>query len=195
MGVTKSIESSLNLRKNIMSAEMNLDTEILNWDIIHKLEQHSELIKALDMWVLIPDVTLLPKLVDLAKIVKALYDIPVKQKIYRGFTLDKVYQNDLDLKIKDIEIGKHLIYISKDKPLSFSLELAIAKAFGNIVVEADLDSSEILSLFLTPELNYIIAKRRRHKLIKTQHEVILLPPFSINLKIINYDKIPFWKHW
>lgn len=163
-------------------ASASLDEVKLDVARLQALEQHENLLQALDNWVLAPDKRLYPQLLQLATVVRKLYPLGHRMQLYRGFDPQSPYQNTMGLSErgflsnseKPFKVGETHTYTCDDAPLSFSTDPGIARAFGKVVVRAIIDPQHTNALVITPELAALVSKRRNIK-PETQHEVIVLP--------------------
>jgi hypothetical protein len=148
------------------------------------------LIAAADSWALIADRNHLKSLYELEKVISALYRFDTDQ-YFRGFDVNH-FQENFGIK-SSTQIGNRFKYKSAENPISFTTDIRIARGFGSNVVSSTL--SECKLLHFTRELEYLICKRRNIAL-ETQKEVILLPPYEIELILIerNENK-PFFTLW
>lgn len=147
---------------------------------INELKKHKDLLNSLNEWIMIADRNLLPDILKLAKIIKNME----KQSdiiLYRGFSLNS-FQEDLNL--TNPKLHGSYKFTSLEKPVSFSKSKDIAQAFGHILIETRINNKYDF-LVITNELNFLIHEMRNLKIIETQEEVILLPPFQIDFKVIN----------
>lgn len=175
-------------------AAVPLSLDNISEEKIRRFKQHPQLMDALDEWTMFADRRLIPQMDALGKLVRDMYDIPNELKLYRGFRLGS-FQDNLGID-EDAHIGQVVSYQSDDRSLSFSTEESIARAFGNVVVSTTLHTKHANFLMITDELNVIIHELRKLKEIKTQHEVILLPPIQLQLKVVNKDSNSFsWLGW
>lgn len=162
---------------------------------MQQLQQHEELLQALDNWVRLPDRKLVTPLLELCTVVQKLYDLPAEMLIYRGFDPKSDYQNTMGLSEKGFfhntvhpyYVGETHQYLLKDAPLSFTLDEGIARAFGKTVVRTRVFPRKERALVMTDELCALVCKRRNIAL-QTQKEVLLLPEFRIDFVI--HEKRP-----
>lgn len=181
------------------NAEKSLDISKINYKLINVIEQYPELLKTLDNWVLISDKKFIPDLIKLNEIIKKYKKdhnekINETLKVYRGFVINN-FNEKLDLTRKDIVGSKHN-FKSNFKALSFTTDFNIAKAFsGNECIIETIFTKKDLYLEFIPELDFLLNKIRNLKHFSTQKEVILLPPFDIDFKIIQMNNPSFWLKW
>lgn len=172
------------------NASTSLTADRLDATKLQALERHEVLIDALDNWVLAPDKRLFPQLIELASVVRKLYQLPHRLDLYRGFDPQSHYQNTMGLskrgfmsnEEKDFRVGQTHSYECDDAPLSFSTDLKIAQAFGKVVVRAQIDPNKCRALVITSELAALVCKRRNIE-PETQREVIVLPPLQLDFVI------------
>lgn len=159
---------------------------------LQTLSKHSDLIEALDQWILVPDKRLLPKLIELGKIVDSIYSIK-EMTVYRGIDVGFMYKG----KIQDtmgltegffntLKDGVGIGYTFKygiTKPLSTTTDVKIASAFGSVIVEGSIPRF-VSKLVITDELSYLVCKRRNIE-PSTQKECIIFPGSHIAFKVIS----------
>lgn len=151
-----------------------LGTDALDWKKVDALRGHTQLLKALDSWILIADRKLIPQMIELGQLVRSLYPIPDELTIYRGFGINGFQEN---MGLKHIpHLGQVVHFQSDERALSFSTDLNIAKGFGNVVVTTKLQTRRSHFLDITDELSYLVQEMRNIKDFQTQREIILLPP-------------------
>jgi hypothetical protein len=179
------------------NGEIPLEVSNIDINVINEFNKHKDLLKALDDWVLVPDMKLLSSLKKLAELVKEIHsdNIVFKEsfKVYRGFDLNSKYQDTMGLSKKGVLFNEikpfplnHVFSYDNDKtPLSFTTVLdPVAKTFGPTIVETELHCNEDNFLFISDELCYLVATMRNHAKMFTQKEIILLPPFNKQFKVI-----------
>ena len=159
---------------------------------LQTLSKYSDLIEALDQWILVPDKRLLPKLIELGKIVDSIYSIK-ELTVYRGIDVGFMYKG----KIQDtmgltegffntLKDGVGIGYTFKygiTKPLSTTTDVKIASAFGSVIVEGSIPRF-VSKLVITDELSYLVCKRRNIE-PSTQKECIIFPGSHITFKVIS----------
>jgi hypothetical protein len=161
---------------------------------IQRFKQRPELLDALAQWVTFADRRLIPQMLALGELVRDLYDLPAELKLYRGFRLGS-YQDSLGID-EGAPIGQSVTYTSDDRSLSFSTEEAIARGFGNVVVSTKINPKKDPCLVITDELLVIVHELLNFKDLKTQHEVILLPPIQIQVQVVSKESNSFsWLAW
>lgn len=161
---------------------------------IKRLKQHPRLLAALDQWVLFADRRLIPEMRELGRIVKALYHLPNALTLYRGFRLGG-FQDTLGVP-DNAHVGQVLPYKSDERSLSFSTNEDIAQAFGNVVVSTTVNPNKVELLWITDELVVILHEMRNLNDIMTQHEVILLPPIEMQMRVVSFEKSKLgWLGW
>lgn len=176
------------------NASLPLSLHNLSEEKMMRFKEHPDLLEALDRWTLFADRRLIPQMRELGNLVKQLYTLPNELKLYRGFHLDS-FQDSLGI-TEEAHLGQVIAYQTDERSLSFSTEESIAKAFGNIVVSTTLRTKSAEFLYITDELVVLVHQMRNLKDIKTQHEVILLPPMELQLKVVNFEKSGFgWLGW
>lgn len=176
------------------AAELPLAVEDVDMDKVKALESCHSLIVTLDEWILSPDRDLVPSLHELAKVVNKTYQFPKELTLYRGFNLNG-YQDSVGIKELP-HVGQVIHSASDDKPLSFATDIEIAKAFGEIVICAKIDTKKTHFLYITDELAYLVGKLRKHTKFTTQKEVIILPPSNFQATVVQAKKNPFgWLGW
>lgn len=171
------------------SAESFFSLDEVSYDLVSKLEEHRELVLALDSWILSPDHNLLPKLKKLRDVVVELYGDKHEYTLYRGFGIN-AYQTTLDLPMRrgffrriaaksgdvfDVEITQ---------PVSFTTEKMMAERFGEHIISLKSCDVTKVGLPITKELCYLVAKERnlvRDGLVPSQAEVIMFPGTKVQL--------------
>lgn len=171
--------------------QLKLSEGGINKKLVSELNKHTGLIDALDKWVLFADRKLIPKLEELTEIVQKLYG-KRRLHVYRGIRLNHKVSAHLGLK-NHTAVGEKRHYESKVEAVSFTKDIRIARAFGEVVVEADFDDTHKY-LDITDELCAILSERRNIELY-TQREVILLPPFALDFTVAEVHKKPVWLRW
>lgn len=173
-----------------------LDERTLNAEHLRALQDHSQLIAALDSWGLQPDRRFLPQLHALARLVQEL--APLKSvQVFRGFDLGGS-QEDFGLTkalIADLN-GKPFQYtdVTKQKTLVFTTERVIAECLGEVVVKTVLSADKHLFLPYTAELAFLVGRRRPEAPI-WRHEVFVLPS-AANFKLqVVRSPTPSWLEW
>lgn len=175
------------------AAEMPLDEKDVDMAKVQALRKHMPLVKALDQWILTPDHDLLPRMRELEKVVRHIYTLPRVMTLYRGFDLNS-HQDSLGLK-KLPHVGQNVHFESDSKPLSFSTEIDIARAFGGVVLSAQFDTRKTSMLYITDELSYLVSELRNLDL-RTQKEVVILPPSKFDATVVQAKSSPFsWLGW
>lgn len=165
-------------------AENQLDVPRMN-----QLQQHEDLIDALDHWIQMPEPRLYPALSRLSEEVRALYTFPESLTLYRGFDPQSRYQNTMGLSERGLlyntevpfEVGSEHAWCG-DTPVSTTVDEQIAKAFGKVIVRLAVNPNTAGSLVITPELCALVCKKRDID-PQTQKEVILLPPVQVRFAI------------
>lgn len=166
-----------------------LDLSTVDLKVMSKLQHREDLMKCLDDWILFADRDLIPKLRELAKLVRTLKPI-TRVPIYRGFG-NWGAQETNGFSISSVNVGDMKSVRYTDRAISFSTDIEIARAFGKIVVMCnDWDKNDYL--YICPELCRIVAERRNLTEVETQHEIIVLPPISISCKAIEVVKSKRW---
>lgn len=166
--------------KNAVRPLSKIELESIDKNKIAELKKNKHLLESLDKWILFADRNLIPDIKRLSAIIKSME----KQQglvLYRGFNIYSVQEN---LNIANPKINSNYNYATKERAVSFSKSKEIAKAFGEILVETNI-KNDVDYLEITNELNLIIHEMRNLKTIETQDEVILLPPFEIDFKVIS----------
>lgn len=166
-----------------------VDESTLDQSRLKRYNQHPEMIELLDDWILSPDADLLEKLRPYVKKFESIARLRVGTKLYRGFDATSSYQDTMGLSKKKFlfnevlkhDVGDSFNYVIS-KPLSFSTDIDIARAFGKTVVELTSLPGEYI--WITDELSTLIS-RRRNIGPETQKEVILLPPEELTFKILS----------
>lgn len=191
----------LDLTIEYNKCEIPLEFANLDVDKINQLKEYPDLINKMADWIKAPDVTLINSLRELAKLIYSIYkDDPIigmdpmnSFKAYRGFDINSPYQNTLGLSvvgensifITPFEEGHVFSYGSEDRALSLTTSLdPVAKEFGSTIVEVNLCSASEDLLFVTDELCYLVATMSNNKKLFTQKEVILLPSYTKEFKVI-----------
>jgi hypothetical protein len=178
------------------TAILHLNKEDLDLKIIEKYRAFPKLIEALDNWILMPDMRLLPKLMELSQIVNKLQPLTGNIVAYRGFNYSYFlkYQETFGLaKSPDLNT---VTTKTTTNPTSFSTDIRIARAFGNIVLQTQLTPTKHSFLRITDELSYLVSIDRRNlKQIETQKEIIVFPNTELQIKVIESNKKPFWFKW
>lgn len=129
-----------------------LDTNTIDFNKVSILEKYHKEIESLDEWILFADRKLLPDIRSLSKIIKNLYSDHKNFTAYRGIRYkDSISEN---LNIENPKIGNIGTYSSDIKPISFTTDIKIARAFGELIIETTINKY-MNFLNITPELNYI----------------------------------------
>lgn len=159
-------------------------------------KKYPDLVKKLDRWILSPDQDLISHLIKLGKIVEGLYGLG-DIVIYRGMTVsrmvpkyqetmgltEKTWYGTLKLK-KEVVPGYKFDYTAKNAT-SFSWDLSVARAFGNVVVSG-VSKKGTPRLIITDELDYVVSKLRNlEDEGETQREVIVFPPSKLSCKVLS----------
>ena len=168
----------------------------LNFKIIEKYRAFPKLLEALDNWILMPDKTLLPKLMELTQIVNKIQPLTNDIVAYRGFnnSFFLSYQETFGLpKVPELN---SVTTRTTTNPMSFSTDIRIARAFGSIILQTQLNIAKHHFLRITDELAYLISiERRKLKEIETQKEIIVFPNTELQIKVIETNKKPSWFKW
>lgn len=106
------------------------------------------------------------------------------QVLYRGFDTDS-FQESLGFKGTP-QIGTTTRYTAKDRLVSATTNIEIAKAFGDVVVEMHVNLSKVNALRFTDELMFVIASIQETE-PATQFEVALMPPIDVECKVVYLD--------
>lgn len=167
-----------------------IDSSKLDKSIVSKLEKHLDLVKLVDDWVLSPNSELLPKLIEAAKIFRSVQTLPKTSILYRGFDPDSNYQDPMGLQdswslwrtAKKHGVGDKFTYVN-ERPLSFTTDIGIARAFGSTVIKVSQTTVQNESLWISDELSFLISKLRNLDEAETQKEVILFPGKRIHFTI------------
>jgi len=161
---------------------------VLDKTLIAKYERHPDIIELLDDWILAPDGDLLAKLRTHTRTSQSISRLKIGTKLYRGFDPTSSYQDTMGLSIKKWlfnEVKEHRVgdtfEYSIERPLSFTTDIDIARAFGKTIVQ--LVSIPDDYIWITDELSSLVSKRRGIG-PETQREVIVLPPQNLKFKII-----------
>lgn len=171
------------------SAVKDINLSKLDKTLVSKYERYPEIIELLDDWILSPDGDLLDKLRSHTRTLQSIARLKIGTKLYRGFDPKSSYQDTMGLskkgwlfnEVRDHEVGNTFDY-PITRPISFTTDLDIAKAFGKTIVQ--LVSIPNDYIWITDELSSLISKRRGIG-PETQREVIILPPQDLSFKIIN----------
>lgn len=143
-----------------------------------------------------PDKTLLPKLMELTQIVNKIQPLTNDIVAYRGFnnSFFLSYQETFGLpKVPELN---SVTTRTTTNPMSFSTDVRIARAFGSIILQTQLNTTKQQFLRITDELAYLISIERRNlKEIETQKEIIIFPNTELQIKVIEKIKKPFWFQW
>ena len=172
--------------------QRQIDVKKLDQEILTQLSQHTWLLDVVDAWILSPDARHLPGLIKASATLRDIDPRPLPPVLYRGFSLRHGYQDTLGLTSKTATVGKRFCYDAK-RPLSFSYNLDIAKAFGNAIVTLDSAVIRDHCICLSEELCYLISQRRRIQ-PQTQDEVIVFPssaPLVLTVCLLK-PKSLFW---
>ena len=158
------------------------------------LANRPDLIRALIAWNSSPNRMLAPKLQELAVLVNRLFP-QKKMVVYRGFKPGGK-QEDFGLTTEQVvALGDTLYHYedaTKSKAISFSTSRQIASGFGGVVVQTEVDPKRDHYLHIVPELVHLACPGFAD--IVTEAEVVLLPPISLTLKVIQTSK-PSWLKW
>ncbi|QXO10853.1 hypothetical protein pEaSNUABM54_00027 [Erwinia phage pEa_SNUABM_54] len=181
-----------------MPASIPLVTTHINRELVAYYAKQTQLLNAIDEWVLVPDYKLLPELVRLRHLVnKHQPHRDAKTVLYRGFTVGANYQNDLkvDLKGKYNDL-KRPIGVTFDHPTSFTTEKSIAETFGDTVISIRPGAHLNKFLRLTDELCLAICEHRKID-PETQCEWIFLPyePTEFMTTFIRHEKPKWYEFW
>lgn len=171
---------------------MTLSAQDIDMDKVKKLRARPDLIQAVHAWTILPDRELIPRLVELGKLVNALYTQPKELQLFRGFNIGGIQEA---LGIQGVpHVGQTVSFKSDDRALSFSKEIDISKSFGGVVVCAHFKTQNTVYLDITPELCYLIAEKFHLKRIDTQHEVVIMPPVDFNAMVVQAKRgwLPSW---
>lgn len=182
---------ALESRPGMWDSEHPLDIGKLDHGKMEALRKHENLLHALDSWTLIADMSHKTSLVELAKIVNALYGYHGGLTVYRGFDPKSNFQDTMGLstkgffsaKVSDYDKAHNFVYTNDQNPLSFSWDFQIAQAFGSTVIRTHLDPKKEEFLRYTDELAALICERRKIPPM-TQKEVIVLPPYSLHCHVM-----------
>lgn len=172
--------------------QRHIDVKKLDQGILSQLSQHAWLLDVVDAWILSPDARHLSELIKASLALRDIDPRPLPPVLYRGFSLRHRYQDTLGITTKTAAVGKQFSYEAK-RPLSFSHNLDIAKAFGNVVVSMDSAAIRDHCICLSEELCYLISQRRRIQ-PQTQDEVIVFPssaPLVLTVCLLK-PKTLFW---
>lgn len=167
-----------------MAAELPINIKDLDQRVVREYLKHSDLITALDEYILFADRQLIPKLVSLVHVQKTVQPGLKVDKLYRGFGN---WGPQEDLGAKSMAVGDSGTFRSTDKVVSTSTSLEIAKAFGPSVVEIT-NVAPFTGLIVTDELSFIVSRRRNLDKPMTQKEVILLPPIGFEFTVLEQKK-------
>ena len=171
--------------------EIPLDIKNLDKKKILELEnffkKNPKIFNSLDIWIILPDKCLKGDLLKLKDFVNNLYKEFKCIDLYRGFDIGfAVVGENLNFKSTSKIGDAHDFNISKDKAISFSSDISVARTFGEYVVKIRVcDFSNIL--IITDELSYLVAKSRNLKPV-TQKEYILFGEQLITPRIIEKNK-------
>lgn len=132
---------------------------------------------------------------EISEILRNIYSYPKELKVYRGIGIAWSFQNTLNIKNKgkDLKIGDKVIYESNKDVISFTTEIGIARAFGNLIVETTLNETLDFIIY-TNELCVMYNEYQNLTKLETQREVILLAPFEVELKVTE-KKTSSWLDW
>ena len=172
--------------------EIPLDIENLDKKKILALEdffkKNPKIFNSLDIWIILPDKTLKNDLLKLKDFVNILYKKELGCiDLYRGFDIGfGVIGENLNFKSTSKVGDIHDFNISKDKAISFTSDISVARTFGENVVKIRVcDFSNIL--IITDELSYLVVKSRNLKPV-TQKEYILFGEQLITPRIVEKNK-------
>lgn len=158
--------------------------DLLDKKKIEKIEKIKE-ISSLDSWVDMSDYDLIDDLKILAIKLKEINKFNYDAVLYRGL-LEK-FSMSASLNLNNPQLNHSYHYSSDKEAVSFTKDIKIARAFGNIIIETSFNNKTSF-LDITPEIYFILSKRRNLKKLEVQDEVILLPPFNIDFKVVEINK-------
>lgn len=176
-------------------AERPINIRKLNPVTVKKFQSNPGLIALLDAWVLVPNNDHLPDLIKAAETVRRIQPPQLPHKLFRGFSVSSSYQDHMGLvdkgwfsnSIKKEVVNKPQQY-ALTRPVSFTTNLGIAKAFGDTIITIPSISVIDHCIWLSDELSYVIALHRNLKKPMTQDEVVVLPSVkTITITVLPYD--------
>lgn len=174
--------------------EMPVDESSLNQKVITEYRKHMDLLSVLNEHILFADRENTRSLLQLSEVSRRIQAYPPTLVLYRGIGSWSA-QESLGLDIKSVKTGDRFVYSSSDKLVPFTTNESIARAFGPVVVSCSVDTRKSKLLILTDEMMFLISKMRNHTSVKTQKEVIILPPFNLVGKVVSVRKKSLFEIW
>lgn len=176
-------------------ASIPLDPSKIDKSIVSKYLAEERLMESLSEWTLLADSRHLSDLQKVAELVRKLQSPKIPSIVFRGFRPNGLQDNLGTVKKKFLfnEIVHHdersVFRYKPVRPLSFTSEVEIARAFGDIIVEADIRKIGDHCLLITDELAYAIGVNKLGP-PHTQREIVVFPSVGeLSFKIIRSSKI------
>jgi hypothetical protein len=169
--------------------ELTYDLADVDRRVVDRMIRHSDLLKAIDQWILLPDQELVPILREAARIFTPMQRKHNFKKIYRGFDPRSVDQDTMGLqrrgwfgpKPAEFRVGDKFSYVT-ERALSFTHHEGTASVFGGVVVSIDPQRHAGHLLNIDFDLSHAISladdsdyEKRQIPYYTTYGEFILLP--------------------
>lgn len=156
--------------------------------------KQNELMEALESWVVFSDRRLTPQMKELAQLVRTTEQLNNEYLVYRGFHRTGI-QEKMGFHDHKPAVGDVREFCDGEKSISFTTDKAIADAFGSIVVSSTLNANRQQFLVMTDSLMAGLAIKKGQLKFKSQKEVVLLPPFRIEIKYEKVTTVPIFEKW
>jgi len=130
----------------------------------------------------------------LAQLVRTTENLNNEYLVYRGFHRSGIQEKMNFHEHKPVE-GDVREFSADDKSISFTTDKDIADAFGSIVVSCTLNANRHQYLVMTDSLMAALAFLKNQTKFKSQKEVVLLPPFKIEMKYEKVTRVPIFEKW
>lgn len=177
-----------------------VDSSKLNQRIVSKFEQYPEIIEVLDRWILFPNAALVDELEKIAPEVRKIQPPHLPDYLYRGFstlghqeTFGFVNVGWFRNKVKTGLYGQSTS-LRLEKPVSFTTNKDIARGFGSNILSTTSKGVLQHSIWVSDEICYLVAMKRKHKIVESQDEVIVLPSLS-EIELTLQPPEPTSKSW
>ncbi len=167
---------------------------VKNLDTFFK--KHPDILKAICSWVLLANRSFLDEIRTLNVFMQKMRFINTSEYLYRGmeFNIAKGGFGE-KLGIKNPHLHEVYNFSTKEKVVSFTTDVRIARSFGNVIVKAAFPQDKSQYLVLCKEIMFLISKESKLDKLETQEEVILIPPFSLDFEIAEINRKPIWSIW
>ena len=183
-----------------ISSERPLDKRRLDQKLVALYKNNDKLMVVLDSWILSPDSELNDDLVWAADFVMKTQNPKLPDILYRGMGTFG-YQDTMGFttggfrnRVRD-ELMNKPVSRQITRPVSFTTNSNIARAFGNVIVTANGKDLEDHCLVITDELSAAVCLHRNLRSLVTQDEVVVLPSIKeLELTLIKPPKpqSAFW---